>query len=206
MAKKNDSEHIDNFHNHDIHIPTRTIFVGSVMVNEEFAESGTDSSMAERLVKNLHILENFNSDPVTIILNNIGGDFYHGMALFDRIALSPCHITIKVFGQCMSMGSAILQAADKRTMSPNATMMIHYGQAGMDTTSKNFQQWAKEFKRTDDLMEKVLFDKIKQKNPDFKIKELKKMLSLDTFFTPEQALNIGLIDAIEGQEDGESGN
>lgn len=199
---RHSKDDIDKLHDYGVYTPSRTIYVGSEQSDEDLNESGTDYLMAERLIKNLEILEHINADPITIIMNNLGGDFYHGMALYDRIKSSKCHITIKVYGYSMSMGSLILQAADVRMMSANSTMMIHYGNAGIDTTAKNFQQWAKEFKRTDDTMESVLFDKILIKNPDFKVKELRRMLEVDTFLQADRALELGLIDKIEGQDDG----
>ena len=126
MTKRVNRDDIDKLHDYDVYIPTRTIYVGSIHVSDE-GESGTDAHMAERLLKNIHILEALNKDPITIIFNNIGGDVNHGLAIYDGIKNSECHITIKVFGHAMSMGSIILQAADERLMSPNASQMIHYG-------------------------------------------------------------------------------
>jgi len=196
---KHTKDDIDKLHDYSIYTPSRLIYIGSEQSDSDLNESGTDYLMAERLIKNIEILEHINADPITIIMNNLGGDFYHGMSVYDRIISSKCHVTIKAFGYAMSMGSLILQAADVRIMSPNATMMIHYGEAGIETTSKNFQQWAKEYDRTDGVMESILYKKMVEKNPDFKIKELRKMLSLDTFFQAEQALALGLIDQIEGK-------
>ena len=198
MAKRNNSDANEAFHDYDIHVPSRTIYVGSVSSNDEHDESGTDFAMAERLIKNMHILETINKEPIVIILNNLGGDYYHGMALYDRIKASPCHVTVEVYGQAMSMGSLILQSADRRVMSPNATLMIHYGQASMDTTSLNFQQWAKEFKRIDKVAEEIYLTRIKEKHADYKTRDLKKLLAVDTFFTAEQALDLGLIDEVSG--------
>jgi ATP-dependent protease ClpP protease subunit len=196
---KHTKDDIDKLHDYSIYTPARLIYIGSEQSDENMNESGTDYLMAERLIKNIEILEHINAEPITIIMNNLGGDFYHGMSVYDRIISSKCHVTIKAFGYAMSMGSLILQSADVRIMSPNATMMIHYGNAGVDTTSKNFQQWAKEFSRTDDVMESILYKKIVEKNPDFKIKEFRKMLGVDTFLQADQALALGLIDQIEGK-------
>jgi len=70
----------------------------------EEVESGTDAKMAESLIKNLVILENINKEPITIIMNNIGGDVYHGIAIYDAIKACESRVTIKVFGSAQSMG------------------------------------------------------------------------------------------------------
>jgi hypothetical protein len=59
--------------------------MGSEDVDMEMGESGTDAAMAERAIKNLHILDNASSEPITIITNNLGGSVFHGMAIYDAI-------------------------------------------------------------------------------------------------------------------------
>ena len=120
--------------------------MGSVTVDMD-SESGTDANMAERVIKGLHMLDTSaptGDKPITIIMNNLGGDWYHGMGIYDAIKACKNHITIKVFGYVMSMGSIIIQAADKRIMSPNSRMMIHYGTSGYYGHNKDFIKWAKE--------------------------------------------------------------
>src|SRR5271166_6582243 len=110
---------VDRFHDYSIHIPSRTIFMGTENLSEtDFEESGVDTSMAERQIKNLHLLDSISKDEITILMNNIGGDVIHGMAIYDAIRSCQSHITIKVLGHAMSMGSIILQAADERLMLP----------------------------------------------------------------------------------------
>ena len=95
--------------------------------------------MAERAIKALHILDSTaptGDKPITVIMNNPGGDEYHGMAIYDAIKSCKNHVTIVVFGMAMSMGSIILQAADKRVMSANSRVMIHYGTWGINDHPK----------------------------------------------------------------------
>lgn len=131
-------ESIDRFFDYGIHVETKTIYMGS----EEYVddqESGTDHKMAENMIKALHVLNLTPDKPIKIIMNNLGGNWTDGMAIYDAIKASPCHVTIEVMGQAMSMGSIILQAADERIMHPNATMMIHDGQDGYVGHAKNFE-------------------------------------------------------------------
>lgn len=200
MSKKFVKDEIDRFHDYSIYLPTRTINIGSEENSLEHGESGVDGAMAERAVKNLHILESLSKEPITVIMNNIGGDFYHGLAIYDAIKACESTVTIKVFGHAMSMGSIILQAADERIMAPTSKQMIHYGTWGYDGHSKTAQQWAKENDKLDRWLEDMYLEMIHEKVPDFSLAKLRKMLDHDTFFTARESVNIGLADKILGEE------
>ena len=195
MARLNRDD-VDRFHDYGIYIPKRTIFMGSEEVSIESGESGTDSAMAESTIKNLTILEALSSEPITIIMNNIGGDEYHGLAIYDAIKACKSHVKIIVMGHAMSMGSIILQAADERVMSARSSQMIHYGQWSFDGHAKTGQKWAKEFDRLDSWMEQLYLSRIQERVPEFNIKKLKTMLNHDTFMSAEQSIELGLADSI----------
>lgn len=138
----------------------RTLYMGSAGYSQDDGETGVDHFMAEYLIKGMHSLESKNKKPITIIMNNPGGDWYHGMAIYDAIKSSPCECTIKVYGHAMSMGSIILQAADRRIMMPNARFMIHYGYDGKSGHAKIVYKWADEGKRINWEMENIYLEKM----------------------------------------------
>jgi ATP-dependent Clp endopeptidase proteolytic subunit ClpP len=201
--KKTVNDDIEKFHDYSIHLPTRTLYMGSEHVSEtdDFAESGCDTSMAERMVKNIHILDHLSQEPITILMNNIGGDEYHGFAIYDAIKAAKSEVTIIVMGHAMSMGSIILQAADKRVMAPTSRQMIHYGTWGQNDHAKTAQKIAQEGLKIDQWMENMYLDKLREKDSSFKLKKLQKMLDHDTFLTAEQSVALGLADSILGDED-----
>jgi ATP-dependent Clp protease protease subunit len=198
---RNTKDHLEQFHVFDVHVPSRTISLFSVHTDMDGDESGVESSMAEKAIKNLAILEALNKDPITIILNTPGGDWYNGMAIYDAVKACKSHVTIKGIGQVMSMGSVIMQAADKRVLYPNTKVMIHYGTFGFEGHSKTAQKWAKEADKLDSNMEEILFEKIKAKNPAFKFARLKNMLDHDTILSAKEALELGLADEILGEDE-----
>ncbi len=192
---------VDKFHDYSLYIPQRTIFMGSEEFSLSEGESGTDGLMAERLIKNLTILEAMNANPITIIMNNIGGDEYHGFAMYDAIKACKSHVTIKVLGHAMSMGSILLQAADTRIMGPTSRQMIHYGTWGIHDHAKTAQKWAEEGRKIDEWMEQMYLARIHEKVPTFPIQKLKKMLDHDTFLTAEESVKIGLADKVLGEDE-----
>jgi len=169
-------ENIDKWFHNNVDLTTRTIYMGSIE-NNEGTESGVDAFMAESVIKAMHVLEIKNNDPITILMNNPGGDFFHGLAIYDVIKNAKSHCTIKVYGYAMSMGSLILQAADHRIMMPNSRFMIHYGYDSKDDNTKNVIRWVDESKRLCRLMEDIYLDNIIEKGNKEQPGYLEKTLS-----------------------------
>lgn len=190
-------ESIDRFFDYGLHVETRTIYMGSEDYDLfEGGETGTDHKMSERIVKAIHILGATPDKPIKIIMNNLGGDWYHGMAIYDAIKSCPCHVTIEVMGYAMSMGSIILQAADDRIMHPNATIMIHDGYDGFVGHSKNFEAWAEQSKKLRQKMYQIYSDKTGKEK-----KYWEKKCTIDFIMDADQALQEGLVDSIIGKEE-----
>lgn len=204
MSKRAQKDFIDQLHDYSLYIPTRTIYIGSESSSDvgiDSGESGVDHILAERFIKNMHLLESISKEPITIILNNPGGDWYHGIAIYDAIKSSECYVTIIVYGHAMSMGSVILQAADKRIMAPNARLMIHYGYMGMSSNhSKIFDKWSEENKRINKEMESIYLEKMQAKNPHVTLPRLRRMLDFDTILSAAQTVKCGLADEVLSSE------
>lgn len=198
MARIN-KEDIDRMYDYGLYVPTRTVYIGSEQDDYDNGESGTDAIMAQKAIKALHILDTTEA-PITIIMNNPGGSYYHGMAVYDAIKACKSHVAIKVFGEAMSAGAIILQAADERIISPHARVMIHIGTMGWDDHSINFARWAKEDKRCKEEMEQIFLKRIQEKNPKIKLKQVRDMLKFDTILDSAETVDLGLADKILGKE------
>lgn len=186
-------EEFQIFSEYDFLPSGNTIYIPSKLTGEE-AESGIDALAFERVLKGLLLLKD--EEQIDIIMNTAGGDVYHGLGIYDLISNHPGMVTIKCFGRVMSMGSIILQAADVRQMSENATMLIHYGTDAFVGHTKDAERAAKESQRVCRLMEDILLSKIKSKQKRFTRAKLQEMMKFDTYLTAEEALKLGLIDEI----------
>jgi ATP-dependent Clp protease, protease subunit len=195
MSRRINRDEIDRFHDYKLYVPARTIYMGSEACVDE-QESGVDALMAERFLKNLLILDTTSGDPITVIMNNVGGEEAHGMAIYDAIKNSRCKITIKVFGMAYSMGSIILQAADKRLMAPNAKQMAHYGSLAMSGHTKTVQKTIKDSEKMDKWMERMYLARIREKNSSYTLEALEKLLDHDTYLTAKESVAMGLADKI----------
>ena len=149
MLNRKDTDNTNNLleeiHNYNICVPTREIFIhGHIQDAEE--DPGVEYKMAMRVIKNIQFLTNISSDDITIHQYNIGGEWEAGMAIFDTIKLCKCHVTFICHGISASMGTVIMQAADKRLAMPNCMFLVHEGMTDMhpDLTikqSKSLYEW-----------------------------------------------------------------
>lgn len=197
MAKIYKDE-IDRLFDYDIYVPTRTIVMRSHIVDEE-GESGTDAEMAQRVIKGLHILDSSapsGDKPITIIMNNPGGDEYDGLGIYDAIKACHNHVTMIVYGKAMSMGGIILQAADKRIMASNARFMMHYGTFSIHANAQDAYKWVEDNKKIDNWMEKLFLEKMKEKNPNMTLAKLRDLLKSDFIVDAEEAVRLGLADDV----------
>lgn len=196
MAKKSAYEFFD----YDCDLTHRVIWLGSQHVNISGNESGVDSSLAEKVLKALYLMNKqapSGDKPIDLILANPGGDWYYGMAIYGAIKKSLNPVNVHVEGLAASMATVILQAASTRTMDSHAKLLIHWGSATFEGHSKTFSSWSKEEEKNNEELIKIYMDKILVKNPDFKVKTLREMLNFDTFLTAQESLDLGLIDEIE---------
>lgn len=181
-------ESIDRFFDFDIHVETRTLFL-----SDSEDGSGVGPKMAEKTIKGLHLLETADaSKPITIIMNSMGGSWYDGMAIYDRIRASPCPVIIKVYGSCMSMATLILQAADERVLLPNTTFMIHDGSDYFQGEAKSFEAWGKNSAKLRERMYEIYAEGSKHDTSFWK-----KKCASDFIINAEEAVEFGLADKVE---------
>lgn len=80
--------------------------------------------------------------PITISFNSPGGDLFQGLALYDfiqQIRNSGTRVDTAAIGMAASMGGVLLQAGERRTMTPNSYMLIHEVSAGRSGTVAELQ-------------------------------------------------------------------
>lgn len=192
MARLNKDD-IEHFIDNDLYVPTRTMYIGPMSMDGV----EVNAMMAERAIKNLHILDSKNSEPIEIITLNYGGGVVEGLAIYDAIKLCRSKVIMKVFGCADSMGCVILQAADRRLLAPNAEIMLHYGTISHPTNHvKTVKSAQKQSDKYDKWMVDMYLERIREKEPDFTRSQLDKWMDFDKYMGAEEAIKYGLADAI----------
>lgn len=182
---------IDKFYEYGIYVPTRTIYLGDT------EDKSVDADMSARAVKGLHMLDAISESPITVLLNTVGGDVTHGLAIYDAIKSCRSRVTVVGIGNVMSMGAWILQAADHRVLTPNSCVMIHLGTDEIKGHTKDVVRWAEQGEKWNARMTAEFLERIRQREPLFLAGKLKRMLEFDTILTAVQAVDLGLADEIQ---------
>ena len=82
---------------------------------------------ADKLIKDLLVLEAESSDTVRIFINSPGGDVDAGFAIYDMVRFVTCPVIMIGMGLVASAASLILLAvpAERRIGLPNSSYLIH---------------------------------------------------------------------------------
>lgn len=82
---------------------------------------------ADKLIKDLLVLEAESNEPVRIFINSPGGDVDAGFAIYDMVRFVSCPVIMIGMGLVASAASLILLAvpAERRIGLPNSSYLIH---------------------------------------------------------------------------------
>ena len=179
-------DYIDQFCNHGIFIPTKTINLSG----------DVDEALYDMAICGLHALDSKTGD-ITIKLMSDGGSVAIARGIYDLIRGCKNRVRIICYGEVSSAGSIILQAGDTRIMSTNSKLMLHIGNEGVPVDHpRNVDRLVEQHRIDEKWLEDVYLAKIKEKKKRYTRPQLKTMLTWDKSFNPKEALELGLIDFI----------
>lgn len=186
MAKS--LEAVSEFHEYGLYIPTRTI--------EIFGE--ITEALADRTIKNLHILDNLGSGTITIKFKSEGGLVTQGMAIYDAIKYCKNLVRGICIGNVESIATIIIQACDERLLYHNSYFMLHEGSSTIekDLKFKDKKQWDNFLEAQENGGNKIYLEKIKQKKPRFTMAKLTEFIDRDRILLPKDIVEFGLADRI----------
>jgi len=193
-------------HLHGLSVETREIYLhGWLDIAEETEEPGLDYRSATKFIKNLHFLQNQSNDDIVIHQHTIGGEWNEGVAIYDAIKASPCHITMIAHAHARSMSSITIQAADERLMMPNADFMVHYGDLALEGGETGVLSEADWSKHLDQKMLNIYAlscvgtgEFFRGKKIDYVSKYIDRQMKDKThwYMTSSEAVNYGFVDGV----------
>jgi ATP-dependent Clp protease protease subunit len=162
----------------------RIIFLGTE-VNDE---------SAQRVCSQLLVLaaEDPRAD-INLYINSPGGSVTAGLAIYDTMQLIPNDVATIATGFAASMGQLLLTVGSpgKRYALPNARIMMHQPSAGIGGTTADIAIQAENFE-----LAKRVIEQITAKRTGQPIETIERDGDRDRWFTAQQALDYGLVDAI----------
>ncbi|MEM9234255.1 MAG: ATP-dependent Clp protease proteolytic subunit [Pseudomonadota bacterium] len=130
---------------------------------------------------------------IALYINSPGGSVTAGLAMYDTMRYIRPQISTMCIGLAASMGSLLLTAGDKdmRFSLPNSRIMVHQPSAGFQGQASDIERHAKDIIATKRRLNEIYVEHTGQ---DYDT--IERTLDRDTFMTPEESVEFGLIDRV----------
>ncbi len=164
-------------------LKTRTILL-SGEVNKE---------LAEKVVRQLLMLEAEGDDPIKVFIDSPGGDVDAGFAIFDMMRFVKPDVYTIGMGLVASAGALILLAApkDRRLGLPNSHYLIHQPLSGIRGVATEIEIHAKELEKLRVKLNKLISDET-----GMDLDRVEKDTDRDYWLGAGEALDYGLISKV----------
>jgi ATP-dependent protease ClpP protease subunit len=150
-------------------------------------------------------LRDISPTEIEVKINSYGGEVFEGVAIANYLKQHTAKITTNVIGVAASIASIIaIKSADVVTMCENTFLMIHRPAGGTFGNSEDLRGAADLIDLTEEDLISVYVNKIKANNKlindseEETVAQVKEWLAAETWFTASKALEVGLIDEING--------
>lgn len=135
------------------------------------------------------------ADTIELHINSNGGSVKEGVAIYTQLKQKSCKKIGYVDGVAYSVAFLILQACDERIMGLGTSALVHNMWMSVDGNAKELR------KAADDL--DVLMESNRQiflERSNLEKQKLIDMMEEETFLTPDQCLEYGLIDKVDSYQ------
>jgi ATP-dependent Clp protease protease subunit len=159
-----------------------------------FITGGIEDQGATLICAQLLFLEAENpSKDIAMYINSPGGIVTSGLAVYDTMQYIKPEISTVCIGQAASMGSLLLTAGTKgkRYTLPNSRIMLHQPSGGFQGQATDIEIHAKEI-----LAIRGRLNDIYVRHTGQELKVIEDALERDRFYSPQEAVDFGLIDEI----------
>jgi len=159
-----------------------------------FLTGPVDDMVSSLICAQLLYLESENpSKDISFYINSPGGIVTAGLAIYDTMNYIRPDISTVCFGQAASMGSLLLAAGSKgkRYGLPHSRIMIHQPSGGFQGQAADIDIQAREILNLRERLNQIYANHTEQP-----IDVIEKRMDRDSFLSPEEAKEFGLIDDV----------
>lgn len=175
-----------------------------------FLTGGVNDAVASLICAQLLYLEADNpKKDISLYINSPGGMVTAGLAMYDTMQYIRPNVSTLCIGQAASMGALLLCAGQKghRFALPQSRIMVHQPSGGARGQASDIEIHAREILFVRQRLNEIF---ARHTGQDFAVVE--ENMERDTFMTPDQAKEFGLIDMVvesrseTGMDDDTSGD
>lgn len=132
------------------------------------------------------------NDPLNIVINSDGGDVYEALGMIDFMQSLNVKINTICRGRAMSAAALLLCAGTgTRAASKNSTIMFHEISSGIYGKSSDMKANVQHTEKLEEILINIITENSKKDSLFWRDKILK-----DYYLSPEEALDLGVIDNI----------
>lgn len=152
-----------------------------------------NKDLAEKIVRQLLVLEADNSDTIYMYIDSPGGDVDAGFAIFDTIRFISAPVVIIGMGLIASAATLIHLSvpAERRLGLPNSRYLIHQPLSGMKGVATDIEIHAKELEKTRKKLNQIISEQTGKP-----IEKVASDTERDYWLNAEEAIEYGLISKI----------
>ena len=129
--------------------------------------------------------------PIYVYIFSPGGDLSATYSFIGMLEASKTPVITVNMGEAYSGGGLILMAGHKRYCLRRSQVLVHQGSGGMQGTFSEIEEGQKAYKKSIDQMKKYILERTKIDEKVFN-----KNKSRDWYFTDEEQVEYGIVDAI----------
>ena len=152
-----------------------------------------NKELAEKIVRDLLMMEADSSEPVRMYIDSPGGDVEAGFAIFDMIRFINAPVTLIGMGLVASAAALILLAVPKerRLALPNSQYLIHQPMSGIKGVATDIEIHAQELAKTRAKLNKIISEETGKD-----LEQVTKDTDRDYWLNAEEAVSYGLVSRI----------
>jgi ATP-dependent Clp protease, protease subunit len=136
-------------------------------------------------------MDGLNGEELEVEINSGGGSVFDGSEIYTALKSYHGNVTVKIVGLAASAASVIAMAGNKIIMSPTSQMMIHNASVRASGDYRDMDHTSGILKNVNQTIANAY-----QLKSGLNTDTLLKMMDQETWLTPQQALEHGLIDEV----------
>lgn len=158
-----------------------------------FLGTAIDDDVANAVIAQLLFLDAQSDEDITMYINSPGGAVTSALAMYDTMQFIKSDVATTCIGMAASAASLLLAAGEKgkRSILPNAEVMIHQVLGGAQGQASDIDIHAKHILKTKDQLNKIM-----AKHTGQKVATIEKDSDRDKFMSAAEAKKYGIVDKI----------
>lgn len=141
-------------------------------------------------------LRDIKASTIVLRINSGGGNVFDGLAIYNALVRHPATVNVFIDGIAASAASFIAMAGDTLMMMPHSQMMIHDAEGGAIGPADVMRQMADILDKQSDNIASIYAEKAGGTTAEWRTR-----MRDELWLGPEEAVEIGLADGIEGEEE-----